>query len=217
MDSLDVPILETDRLRLRSFRNSDIDDYAALNAHSEVMRYMGGPWDRGRSWRHMAFLIGHWRLLGYGTWAVTEKETGAFLGRIGFSEPEGWPGCELAWALARRWWGCGYATEGARAALAYGFTVLNKDRVISLIQQENRASLRVAERLGERLQGRADLNGREMLCFGIGRADPLAPGLAAERREKIEELGIELGAPALAHDVQGFAGGGLRLAGLAGG
>ncbi len=167
MDSIDIPILETGRLRLRPFRNSDIDDYAALNADPEVMRHMGGPWDRGRSWRHMAFLIGHWDLLGYGTWAVTEKETGAFLGRIGFSEPEGWPGCELAWALARRWWGFGYATEGARAALDHAFNVLHKNRIISLIDPENHASLRVAERLGQRPQGRVDHNGREMLRFGI--------------------------------------------------
>ena len=167
MDSIDIPILETDRLRLRSFRTSDIDDYAALNADPEVMHHMGGPWDRSRSWRHMAFLVGHWRFLGFGTWAVTEKETGEFLGRIGFSEPEGWPGCELAWALGRRWWGFGYATEGARAALDHAFTVLHKDRVISLIHSENHASLRVAERLGQRLQGRIDHHGREMLCFGI--------------------------------------------------
>jgi len=167
MDSLEIPTLETDRLRLRPFLDSDIDEYAALNADPEVMRHMGGPWDRGRSWRHMAFLIGHWHLLGNGTWAVTEKETGAFLGRIGFSEPEGWPGCELAWALGRRWWGFGYATEGARAALDHAFNVLHKDRVISLINPENHASLRVAGRLGQRLQGRVDHHGREMLCFGI--------------------------------------------------
>lgn len=87
-------------------------------------------------------------------WAVEDRATGAFVGKIGFAEPEGWPGFELAWTLARRWWGFGYATEGARAALAYAFGTLKKDRVISLIRPENLASIRVAERLGERMQGR---------------------------------------------------------------
>lgn len=91
------------------FRISDIDDYAALNADPEVTRFLGGPWDRGRAWRHLAFLIGHWRLGRPGMWALEEKETGAFLGAVGFSEPEGWPGFELAGVLGRRFWGRGYA------------------------------------------------------------------------------------------------------------
>lgn len=169
METVHIPTLVTERLRLRAFRKSDFDDYAALNADPDVTRYLGGggTWDRGRSWRHLAFLLGHWQLGGSGMWALEHKETGAFVGMAGFAEPEGWPGCELAWTLARRWWGHGYATEGARAALDYAFTILKKDRVISLIQPENRASIRVAERLGQSLKGRIDHFGREMLCYGI--------------------------------------------------
>jgi RimJ/RimL family protein N-acetyltransferase len=172
MEASHVPILETERLWLRSLRTNDFDDYAALNADPEVLRYLGGgmePWDRGRSWRHMAFLMGHWQLGGSGMWALEHKETGAFIGVAGFAAPEGWPGFELAWTLVRRYWGNGYATEGARAALDYAFTVLDKDCVISLIHPENRASIRVAERIGERLQGRIHHLGREMLCYGIDR------------------------------------------------
>jgi RimJ/RimL family protein N-acetyltransferase len=172
MDSEDIPTLVTDRLRLRPFRRSDIDNYAALKADPEVLRYLGGgsqPWDRGRSWRHMAFLLGHWRIGGVGTWVVEDRETSAFLGIIGFSEPDGWPGLELAWTLVRRVWGNGYATEGARAAMDYAFTVWKRDRVISLISPENQASIRVAERLGETLQGRINHLGGEMLCYAIDR------------------------------------------------
>lgn len=172
MDTIEAPILVTDRLRLRPFRKSDIDDYAALKADPEVLRHLGGgmePWDRGRAWRHLAFLIGHWPLAGRGMWAVELKETGTFLGSIGFAAPEGWPGLELAWTLARRWWGHGYATEGAQAALAHAFAVWHEDRVISLIHPENQASIRVAERLGERMEGRIHHFGREMLCYGIDR------------------------------------------------
>ncbi|MFL6260381.1 MAG: GNAT family N-acetyltransferase [Thermoanaerobaculia bacterium] len=167
-----IPVLSTARLRLRGFRAGDLDEYAAMYADREVLRYLAGgmePWDLGRSWRHMAFLLGHWQLKRSGVWAVEHGETGAFVGAVGFAEPAGWPGCELAWALARRWWGHGYATESARAALAYGFTVLGKDRVISLIHPENRASIRVAERIGERPQGRIQHLGREMLCFSAER------------------------------------------------
>jgi len=171
MDALGIPTLETERLRLRSFRRSDVDDYAALNADTEVTRYLGGggTWDRGRSWRHRAFLLGHWQLGDSGMWAVEHRETGEFLGMIGFADPEGWPGCELAWTLARRFWGHGYATEGAEAALAHAFTVWQKERVISLIHPENRASIRVAERLGETLEDRRDFLGKEVLCYSIDR------------------------------------------------
>lgn len=184
-DSIEIPTLLTERLRLRPFRRSDVDDYAALNADPEVVRYLATvpaqTWDRCRSWRHLAFVMGHWQLRGMGTWAVELKETGAFLGAVGFSEPEGWPGFELAWALAPRWWGNGYATESARAALDHAFTVWEKDRIISLIDAENQASIRVAERLGEWLQGRNDVFGREMLVYGIDRGT----WLSRERQESL--------------------------------
>jgi RimJ/RimL family protein N-acetyltransferase len=188
LDTRAIPTLETERLRLRPLRGSDLDDYAALYADPEVLRFLGcgpEPWDRGRAWRHMAFLQGHWLLAGAGMWAVEQRETGAFLGVIGFAAPEGWPGFEIAWTLARRWWGQGYATEGAREALAYAFNILEKDRVISLIHPDNAASIRVAERIGERLQGRIHHFGRELLCYGVDRETCLqgAPPLATRMSE----------------------------------
>ena len=108
MDALQIPTLITERLRLRAFRGGDFEDYAALRSDREVLRYLDcgpEPWDRGRSWRHMAFLMGHWQLAGCGMWALEQRETGAFLGFAGFAAPTGWPGFELAWTLARRWWG----------------------------------------------------------------------------------------------------------------
>jgi len=171
MDVETTLTLETERLRLRPFLPSDFADYAELCSDPEVMRYLGrgAPFDRELSWRHLAFLVGHRQLRGFGMWAMEAKETGTFLGKVGFAEPAGWPGFELAWTLARRFWGCGYATEGARAALAHAFTALDKKRVISLIHPENHASIRVAERLGESLQGRTDFFGREFLVYGIDR------------------------------------------------
>jgi RimJ/RimL family protein N-acetyltransferase len=193
MDACEIPTLLTERLRLRPFRRSDIDDYAALNADPEVVRYLGGggTWDRGRSWRHLAFLIGHWHLGGTGMWALEHRETGAFMGLAGFADPEGWPGFELAWTLARRWWGHGYATEAARAALDHAFNVWRKDRVISMIHPENHASIRVAERLGETLQDRIASPMGERLCFGVDRESYAAQIL----QRRTGPLGAHLGAP----------------------
>ena len=162
--------LETDRLILRMWRLSDFDTYASMCADPEVMRYLGGNvFDRPQAWRHMSFLVGHWHLLGYGNWAVEEKATGDFVGRIGFMNPEGWPGFEIGWTLRRQSWGRGYATEGAKRALMYAFKELDKDHVISLIHPDNHGSKRVAERLGEKLEGQTELMGIQVLIYGIDR------------------------------------------------
>ena len=162
--------LETDRLKLRMWRESDLDDYAELSADPAVMKFLGGKvFSRAEAWRSMAFFIGHWEIRGYGHWAVEEKSTGRMIGRIGFLNPEGWPGFEIGWTLARHAWGKGYATEGARRALAYAFTELGQRHVISLIHPENTPSMKVAERLGEKREGAARINDIDLLVYGIDR------------------------------------------------
>ena len=168
--------LGTERLVLRMFRDEDLDAYAAFCADPYVMRFLGDgrPMSRSDAWRHMAMLVGHWSLRGYGMWAVEERSTGALVGRIGLHRPEGWPGGELGWTLAREHWGRGFATEGARAALEYAFGELGWKRVISLIHPENRASIRVAERLGEHVEGRITLFGNEALVYALDRSDSVS-------------------------------------------
>src|SRR5215510_16473925 len=110
---MDEVTLETDRLLLRTFREEDFEDYASFCADPEVMRFLGGKTlNRLEAWRHIAFMIGHWHLRGYGPWAAIEKATGKLVGRIGFLNPVGWPAFELGWTLGRPFWGKGYATEG---------------------------------------------------------------------------------------------------------
>ena len=164
--------LESERLRLRQFRQEDLEAYAVICADPEVMRYLGEgkPLARWEAWRQMAMILGHWQLRGFGLWAVEERATGALIGRIGFFEPDGWPGFELGWMLRRESWGKGYATEGARRALAHAFTTMGRTHLISLIRSDNAPSIRVAERLGERLEGRVDLFGHDALVYGIDRA-----------------------------------------------
>lgn len=164
--------LETQNVRLRQFRESDLDDYAAMCADPEVMRFLGGKiMTRAEAWGSMARILGHWQLRGYGMWALEERATGSFIGRAGFIEPEGWPGFEIGWALARAAWGRGYATEAALEALRYGFEELGRDHVISLIDPRNVRSLAVAERLGERFETTIDLFGSQVDVYGIERGD----------------------------------------------
>jgi RimJ/RimL family protein N-acetyltransferase len=163
-------VLETERLVLRIFREEDFEAYAAMCADPEVMRFLGGKTlNRLEAWRHMAFFLGHWQLRGYGPWAVEEKQSGRLVGRIGFLNPEGWPGFELGWTLSREFWGRGYATEGASRAMRYGFNELDHDHIISLIHRDNKASIRVAERLGEKVEGETELMGNQVLVYGIDR------------------------------------------------
>lgn len=147
-----IPELDTERLKLRGLQASDLDGYAAMYADAEVMRFLedGQPQPRSAAWRSMAVHLGHWTLRGFGQWALVEHATGEFVGRAGLYAPEGWPGVEVGWVLARPHWGRGLATEAARAARDYAFEALGAERVISVIAPGNDRSIRVAERLGER-------------------------------------------------------------------
>jgi len=161
--------LETERLILRTYRLSDFEDHLKLCADPDVMRYLigGKPMSRLEAWRHMAFLVGHWELLGYGYFAAEEKGTGRFVGRIGFTNPEGWPGFEVGWTIAPEFQGRGFATEGGRFLLQHAFNEMGRDHVISVIHPDNTPSIRVAERLGEKLEGRTEVAGMPMLIYGI--------------------------------------------------
>jgi RimJ/RimL family protein N-acetyltransferase len=166
--------LETERLLLRQFRESDLDAYAEMCADAEVMRFIsvgGRVMNRQEAWRHMAMVLGHWQLRGYGFWAVEEKATGALVGRVGCWQPEGWLGFEVGWSLARKFWGRGFATEAARASLRYAFEHLDQARVVSLIHPENLPSMRVAERIGERRDGEGEVVGIKVCIYAITREE----------------------------------------------
>lgn len=167
-----IPRIETARLVLREWRDSDIDAYAALCADPEVMRYLAAnqALSREDAWRQMAMFAGHWMLRGFGMWAVELRETGELAGRIGCHQPEGWPGFEIGWTLRREFWGRGLAAEGARAAMHYAFGPLGRDHVISVIHPANQRSIALAERLGERLEDRTRVRDSDVLVYGIDRA-----------------------------------------------
>ncbi len=161
----------TERLVLRAFRQTDLDAYATMCGDPEVMRYIGDghTLSRDEAWRNMALIIGHWHLRGFGLWAVEERRSGAFVGRVGCWQPEGWPGLEVGWALDRAFWGKGYATEAALHAIDFAFNHLGQDRVISLIQPGNSNSVAVALRLGMKLVKETEVTRQRVLIYASHR------------------------------------------------
>jgi RimJ/RimL family protein N-acetyltransferase len=140
-----------------------------MYADAEVMRFLGGPVAREQAWRHMALMAGHWSLRGYGQWVLARRADGRFLGRAGLWRPEGWPGLEVGWALARDAWGAGYATEAARAAADWAWSELAAPELISIIAPANEASVRVAQRLGMTVREERAVGGDPAVIFGVGR------------------------------------------------
>ena len=162
-----IPVIETERLRLRAFREDDLDAFAAMSADPEVMRYIGSgeTVDRNGSWRSMAGFNGHWTLRGFGMWAIERRSDGAFIGRTGWHHPPYWPALEVGWVLARDAWGRGLAFEAASAALEHARNTLRLERLVSLVRPDNQRSIALANRLGASAGEPVQLFGAPCLLF----------------------------------------------------
>jgi RimJ/RimL family protein N-acetyltransferase len=147
-----IPTLETERLAMRGWRENDFEPFAAIYADEARARFVGGVCSREDAWRKMAAIVGHWEIRGYGFWALESKASGEFVGWTGLWNPEGHPERELGWALVANAEGQGLASEAAARARAYAYLGLGWPSLVSLIALENKASIRVAERLGARLE-----------------------------------------------------------------
>lgn len=140
--------LETARLLLRPPREEDLDAWAAFMGDPVAARFIGGRMDRPRAWRSLATMAGAWALRGFAMFSVIEKASGAWVGRVGPWRPEGWPGAEVGWGIARTHWGKGYAREAAVASIDWAFDRLGWTDVIHCIDPANANSVRVAQKLG---------------------------------------------------------------------
>src|ERR1700685_876043 len=167
-----VPVLETERLKLRGHCLADSPASGAMWADPVVTRHIGGrPLSGEEAWSRLLRYVGHWALLGFGYWVVAEKTTGSFVGEIGFAdykrdiEPSlhGMP--EIGWIFATQFHGQGYATEAVRAAVAWGDQHFGAGQTACIIDPENLASSRVAEKCGYRKSKLATYKGRLTLLF----------------------------------------------------
>lgn len=153
-------ILSTPRLRLRPWRESDLEPFAALNADPAVMEHFPSRPTREESDAMALRIKAKIESQGWGLWAVEVAGGEPFIGFTGLAVPgfeaHFTPCVEIGWRLARRAWGHGYATEAARAALAYGFGELGLDEVVSFTALSNARSIAVMQRLGMRRDGEFD-------------------------------------------------------------
>lgn len=152
---LSVPIIETERLRMRGHRIDDFANSAAMWGDPGIARYIGGrAFTPEEVWSRLLRYAGHWALLDFGYWLVEERSSGHFVGEVGFADYrreiqpsiDGLP--ELGWVLASRWHGKGYATESVRAVIEWGAERFGSMRTVCLIHPENAPSIRVAEKCG---------------------------------------------------------------------
>jgi RimJ/RimL family protein N-acetyltransferase len=147
-----VPTLQTDRLRLREWRDSDLAPFAALNADPCVMGHFPRPLDGAESDAVVMRIRDHFARHGFGLWAVEVPGVAEFVGFVGLSVPSFeahfMPCVEIGWRLAQEFWGRGYATEAARAALEFGFHNLGLTEIVSFTVPANLRSRAVMERIG---------------------------------------------------------------------
>ena len=145
--------IETERLNLRMFID---DDWRAMHEHysDEICTAftMSRTLSEGESWRTVASIIGHWHLRGYGPYAVEDKLSGMLLGTVGLWYPNDWPETEIKWALLRRYWGKGFASEATRAVKKMAAEFLPDSSLISLIHSENVASIQLALAIGAKFE-----------------------------------------------------------------
>ncbi len=158
--------LETARLLLREWLDEDVNEYARICSDAEVMRYMlpPRPLTHAEAAYDVRLLREHWARHGFGHWAVEERESGRFVGRTGVKRHPDWElddqNTEVGWLYDRAVWGRGYATEAARAAVAFCFEQLERPEVISIAHPDNVRSRAVMERTGLTLAGERHWAGR---------------------------------------------------------
>jgi RimJ/RimL family protein N-acetyltransferase len=169
---LPIPTIETERLLLRPHTIADFDDCAAMWGDANVTRHIGGrPFTREEVWARLHRYVGHWVLLEFGYWHVSERGSNRFVGEVGFADfkrdidpPfDGAP--EAGWVLSPAAHGKGFATEAVRAALAWGEPRFPSPRTVCIIDPENAASIRVAGKCGYREYARTSYKGGPAILF----------------------------------------------------
>ena len=178
-----MPEIETARLRLRLFTLDDVDDYyTAIRRDPDVMRYLPGgqPQPRTRAEQVIRFFIDYWRDHPFGGFAIIHKADGKLIGQCGLQIIPGNTDVELFYALAKPYWGQGYAPEAGHACLRYGFETAGLDRIFAMFIPGNTGSERVMIKLGMKPVGLRPAYETDLPCYAIARSE-FVPGDAPYR------------------------------------
>ena len=167
-----IPVLETPRLTLRAHALADFGAYAALWSDPDVVRFItGSPFSREASWSRFLRHPGHWQHMGFGFLAITERETGRFIGEAGFHDmrremtPSIEGTLEAGWALTPSVHGRGYGSEAMQALVGWADRTFPGRRMTCIIDPANQASQRVAAKIGFREIVRTTYHGSDTILF----------------------------------------------------
>lgn len=169
-------MLENKRLKLEPWQEADWLQLKPIAQDPEVVRYIsnGQPWPEERIREFAARQIASYRERGFCFWRLLPKDSSQLIGFCGLQPLAGTPEIEIGWWLARKWWGQGLATEAAREAMRDAFARAGLARIVAIAQPENRASIRIMEKLGMRYERDAVHREIPVVLYAIHRAASLA-------------------------------------------
>jgi ribosomal-protein-alanine N-acetyltransferase len=171
---MDMPELETSRLRLRMFTADDLEELARITGDPEVMKYLGtsGARTKEKTKNTIDAILRHWERHGFGIWAIEHKADNKLIGWCGLQRLDKTPEVEVAYLLAKAYWKQGLATEAASAAIEYGFSGLKLKRIVAIARPENVGSYRVMEKVGMKYEKEAHFYNVDVVYYAIERATP---------------------------------------------
>jgi RimJ/RimL family protein N-acetyltransferase len=141
--------IETPRLVMRQFQTDDLTQLSKILSDKHITKYIdnGNTLNFFECWHHIAMLLGHWSLNGYGSYAIVEKKSNLLIGKVGLYHPKPWPGVELKWIISHEHQRNGFAFESSNAVIKEAFQKNISDEIICLIHKENEASINLAKKL----------------------------------------------------------------------
>lgn len=165
-------MLETDRLILRPMNENDIDPVYEMRRDRDIMRFIREPvTNRAEAENWVNLISSRWAVERIGFCSLIEKQTGKFAGWCGLWQLKETDEIEVGYAIAKEFWGKGYASESAEAFLEYGFKELNLEKIVAVARSENTASRRVMEKLGMEFDYIGEFYGRDLVHYSITKND----------------------------------------------
>ena len=166
MDNISIT---TERLVLLQFSPDDREELHRITHEADILQYFPSrsPWAMDKVDRYFSYQSAHWQRFGYGHWALTTLEGGQFFGWCGLEFLPDTEETEVGYLISKKYWGNGYATEAATAAVKFGIKQIRLKEIIGLAHPENKPSQRVLEKCGLTFTRQATYFGMEMFRYAI--------------------------------------------------